>query len=40
MYPVTLLIGDVFKGLNNRTVPYAHASPTFNGLFENLIHLT
>ena len=40
MYHVKLLIGDVFKGSNNRTVPYAHVSPTSNGIFENLIHLT
>ena len=40
MYPVTLSIGDVFKGSNNRTVPCAYASPASNGLLEKFIHFT
>ena len=40
MYPVMLSMGDVFTGLNNRTVPCADASPTSNRLLENLNYFT
>ena len=40
MYPVTLSIGDGFKGSNNRTVPCAYAKAASNGLLEKLIHFT
>ena len=40
MYSVTLSIEDVFKGANNRTVPCAYATPTANGLLENVSHFT
>ena len=40
MYPVTLSIGDVFKGLNNRNVSCAYACPTSNGLLEILIQFS
>ena len=40
MYPVMLSIGDVFKGLNNRTVPCVYASPASNRLLEKSIHFT
>ena len=40
MYPVTLPIEEVFKGSNNRTLPCAYATPTSNGLLENLFHFT
>ena len=40
MYPVALSIGDAFKGLNNRTVPCAYASPSSNVLLENLNQFT
>ena len=39
-FPVTLSIGDVFKGSNNRTVQGAYASPASNGLLEKLNHFT
>ena len=40
MYPVTLSIGDVFKGSNNRPFPRAYVSPASNGLLEKLINFT
>ena len=40
MYPVTLSIGDVFKGSKNRIVPCAYASPISDGLLENLFQFT
>ena len=40
MYPVTLCIGDVFKGSKNRTVPCVYANPTSNALLGDLIHFT
>ena len=40
MDAVTLSIGDVFKGSNNRTVPCAYASPASDGLLEKFILFT
>ena len=39
-YHLTLSIEDVFKESNVRTVPCAYATPTSNGLLENLIQVT
>ena len=36
-YPLALSIEDVFNESNIRTVPCAYATPTSNGLLENLI---
>ena len=40
MCPVTLPIGNVFKGSNNRTVPCAYVSLISDGLLENLFQFT
>ena len=40
MYPVTLSIGDVFKGSNDRPVPRAYVSTASKGLLEKLINFT